>query len=120
MYGMGPDMFKRLYVQGSLKNEGEGFSFEIKNVIDSGSISGLTKITVDGEERPLDGVTVTVGGKTREAKEITWSSSLYVGYGAVLKVYVPGPLAPGEHTISMQVNVPELGRMSMPITDTVA
>lgn len=120
MYGMGPDMLKQLYVKGSLKNEGEGFAFEIKNTIDSGSISGLTKISVDGNDLPIEGVTVTLGGKTREAKDVTWSSSLYVGYGAVLKIWVPGALSTGEHTITMQVNIPELGRMSLPVTDTVA
>ncbi len=120
MYGMGPEMFKRLYVKGSLKNQGEGFVFQIKNTIDSGSISGLSKIAVDGEERPLEGVTVAIGDKTREASSITWSSSLYVGYGAVMTIYVPGKLEAGEHTVTMQVNVPELGRVSMPVTDTVA
>ena len=120
MYGTSPEMLKRLYVKESLKNQGEGFVFQIKNLIDSGSISGLSKIAVDDQERPLDEVTVQIGSKTRLATEITWSSSLYVGYGSVLTVYVPGKLEPGEHTITMQVNIPELGRISMPITDTVA
>lgn len=119
MYGTSPEMLKRLYVKESLKNQDEGFVFQIKNTIDSGSISGLVKISVDGEERPLEEVTVTLGSKTREASSITWSSSLYVGYGAVMTMYVPGTLESGEHTVTMQVNIPELGRISMPITDTV-
>lgn len=120
MYGTSPEMLKRLYVKGSLKNQDEGFVFQIKNLIDSGSISGLAKITVDGQERPLDGATVQIGsGKARLAAEITWSSSLYVGYGSVLTVYVPGKLEPGEHTITLQVNAPELGRINFPVTDTV-
>ncbi len=120
MYGMGPDMLKQLYVKGSLKNEGEGFAFEVKNTIDSGSLSGLTKISVDGADLAIDGITVTLGDKTREAKDISWSSSLYVGYGAVLKIWVPGALEAGEHTVTLQINIPELGRVSLPITDTVA
>ena len=119
MYGTSPEMLKKLYVKQSLKNQDEGFVFQIKNTIDSGSISGLAKIAVDGEERPLDGVTVTLGSKTREASSITWSASLYVGYGAVMTIYVPGTLEPGEHTVTLQVNVPELGRISLPVTDTV-
>ncbi len=120
MYGPSPEMFKKMYVPGSLKNQGDGFVFQIKNIIDSGSISGLAKLSVDGEERPIDGVTVTLGDKTRQATEITWSASLYVAYGSVMTIGVPGALTPGEHTITMAVNVPELGRISMPITDTVA
>ena len=30
-----------------------------------------------------------------------------------------GTLEPGEHTITLQVNVPELGRISLPVTDTI-
>lgn len=119
MYGPSPEMFKKMYVQGSLKNQGDGFVFQIKNTVDSGSISGLAKVSVDGEDRPLDDVTFTLGDKTRQAKEITWSSSLYVGYGAVMTLFVPGALTPGEHTVTLQVNVPELGRISLPVTDKV-
>lgn len=120
MYNMSPDALKKLYVTGSLKNQGEGFVFQVKNLIDSGSISSITKLTVDGEARPLEGATVELNGKVRPIAEITWASSLYVGYGAVLTIYVPGALTPGEHTIVMQVNVPELGSLGFPITDTVA
>jgi hypothetical protein len=120
MYNMSSDALKKLYVAGSLKNQGDGFVFQIKNLIDSGSISGITKFTVDGEARPLEGATVELNGKVRPITEITWATSLYVGYGAVMTIYVPGTLEPGEHIIVMQVNVPELGSLSFPVTDTVA
>ncbi len=120
MYNMSPDALKKLYVAGSLKNQGEGFVFQVKNLIDSGSISGITKFTVDGEPRPLTGATIEVNSKVRPVAEITWANPLYVNYGAVLTIYVPGALSAGEHTIVMQVNVPELGSLGFPITDTVA
>lgn len=120
MYNMTASSLQKLYVKDSLKNQGDGFVFQIKNLIDSGSVSGIAKITVDGEARPLDGVTIEMGGKVRKASEITWSTSVYVGYGSVMTIYVPGTLEPGEHTVVMQVSVPELGSLSFPITDTVA
>ncbi len=119
MYGTSPEMLKRMYVEGSLKNENEGFVFQVKNMIDSGSVSGIAKLTVDGEERSLEGATVKIGDKVRPVSGITWSASLYVGYGATLTIYVPGALEPGEHTVMMKLNVPELGQIGMPITDTV-
>jgi hypothetical protein len=120
MYGTSPEMLAKMYVSQSLKNRDQGFVFSIQNKIDSGSASGITKLAVDGEERSLEGATVQVGDKVRPVSEISWSSSLYVPYGATLTIYVPGALEPGEHTINMQVNVPELGRISFPITDTVS
>jgi hypothetical protein len=120
MYGVTPDMLAKMYVEDSLQNQGEGFSFAIKNKIESGSISGVTKLAVDGEEQPLEGVTVQIGDKVKPVSEISWTSSLYVPYGATLTIFVPGELDAGEHTINMQVNVPELGRISFPIVDTIA
>jgi len=119
MYGMTPDMLGKAYVTGSLQNTDDGFSFEIKNRLESGSMSGVPKIAVDGEEVSLEGATITVGEKTRPVAEVSWSASLYVPYGSSLKIYVPGALKAGEHTINVQLNIPELGRISIPITDTI-
>jgi hypothetical protein len=120
MYGMSPDMLSRMYVQDSLANKDEGFVFSVKNKIESGSMSGIAKLAVDGEEQSLEGVTIQMGEKVRNVSEITWSSSLYVPYGSTMTIFVPGKLEAGEHTITVQVNVPELGRISLPVTGTVS
>ncbi len=119
MYGTSPEMLQRMYVKGSLQNQDNGFVFQIKNLIESGSLSGIAKLSVDGEECSLEGATIELNGKVRQVSEISWSSPVYVSYGATMTVYVPGALAAGEHTVTTQFNVPELGRVSMPITDTI-
>ena len=119
MYGTSSEMLQRMYVKGSLQNQGEGFVFQVKNLIESGSLSGVAKLSVDDEERSLDGATLDLGGKVRQLSEISWSSPVYVSYGATLTLYVPGALSAGEHTVTTLFNVPEMGRVSMPITDTV-
>jgi len=83
-------------------------------------MAGVTKLSIDGEDKELEGVTVQIGEKVRPVSEISWTASLYVSYGATLTIYVPGNLDAGEHTVSMQVNVPELGRITLPVTDTIA
>ena len=77
-------------------------------------------VAVDGDEVALGGATVTINDKTKAVGDISWSASLYVPYGATLKIAVPGTLAAGEHTLTMQINVPELGRISIPITDALS
>lgn len=119
MYGTSPEMMQRMYVKGSLKNQDNGFVFQVKNLIESGSMSGVAKVAVDEEERALDGATIELGGKVRQVTEISWSAPLYVSYGATMTIFVPGALPAGEHTLNIQFNVPELGRISMPITDAV-
>jgi hypothetical protein len=120
MYGTSPEMMQRMYVKGTLKNQDGGFVFQVKNLIESGSMSGVAKMAVDGEEHTLDDATIELGGKVRQVSEISWSAPLYIGYGATVTVFVPRALSTGEHTINLQINVPELGRISLPITDTVA
>lgn len=120
VYGMTPDALARMYVAGSLKNQGDSFTFELQNKIDSGSVSGITKLVVDDVEKPLDGVTVELGGQVRQVTAISWSNSLYVPYGATLKLQVPGQLEPGQHTIKLTINTPELGPLTISITDTVS
>jgi hypothetical protein len=119
-YGMSSDALQKMYVQDSLKNQGEGFVFEIKNLVDSGSVSGISKLTVDDQPWVLDGITIELGGRVREIGSLSWSSSLYVSYGAVMKIYVPGKLEPGEHTIKLTVNAPEIGQLTLPFTGTIA
>jgi hypothetical protein len=118
-YGMSSSALKNLYVSGSLANQEDGFVFAVKNLVDSGSVSGIAKLIVDGEEKSLNGATVELGGKVRAVGSLSWSASLYIPYGAILKIYVPGELASGEHTIQMTINVPELGQITIPITDTI-
>jgi hypothetical protein len=120
MYGTSPQMLAKMYVEESLKNQDGGFVFSIKNKIDSGSVSGIAKLSVDGKELSLEGVTIQIGEKVRPVTEISWSASLYVPYGATMTMYVPGALSDGEHTVTMQVNVPELGRISFPITASLS
>jgi hypothetical protein len=120
MYGMSAESLQKMYVKGSLKNQGDGFVFQIKNLVDSGAVSGVAKLEVDGEEKALDGVTIEMGGKVRPVSEITWSASLYVYYGATMTIYVPGKLDAGEHTITFAVKAPEMGTLTLPVTDTVA
>ncbi len=79
-----------------------------------GMVSGITKVTVDGKDVPVAGVTVELAGKVREA-----NASLYVSYGAVLKIRVPGQLEAGEHTIQLTINAPELGQLTLPVTATI-
>jgi len=119
-YGFSAGGLEKMYVKGSLKIQGEGFVFQIKNMIDSGELAGVSKLTVDGAEQPLDGITVELGGKTRPVSGISWSAPLYVYYGATLTIYVPGVLAPGEHALGLTVSAQELGQLTVTFTDALA
>ena len=42
-------LLRRLYVRGSLHNDGDGFAFQLKNSLGSGYAEQMLPLTVDGE-----------------------------------------------------------------------
>jgi hypothetical protein len=111
-------MYEHLYVKDSLRNIDEGFELEVRNLVNSGEVTGVSTLVVDGVGRSLAEVTITMEGKARAADELSWRSSLFVPLGATLTVYAPGPLAPGDHKISLAFDSP-YGEVRIPLTDTV-
>ena len=47
-------LLKRLYVKGSLRNNPDGFQFEIENKLGSGYGNELKPLTLDGQTIPLE------------------------------------------------------------------
>jgi hypothetical protein len=116
---MSSSALQKMYVEDSLTNEDGAFSFQIKNRIESGRVSGIVKLEVDGEEVPLDEVTMTLGDEVRKAEEITRTNSVYVRYGAVMTLKAPGELEAGEHEIALTVYAPEVGNLTLPVKDRI-
>jgi len=111
-------MYGHLYVKGSLRNIDEGFELEVRNLVNSGEATGISALSVDGTGRPLAGVTIELEGKIHAADELGWQSSLFIPFGARLTVYVPGPLAPGDHKVTLAFDSP-YGEVHIPFADTV-
>ncbi len=117
MYFLPDSLLERIYVKDSLKNTEDGFEFALKNVVDSGTLTRLISIEVDGTAVPLDQVTIVSGEKTRAATEITPNAPLYFPLGSTMTVKVAGTkLEPGEHKLSLRINTWEAGAVTVPIT----
>ncbi len=116
-----PDLLEKVYVKGSLVNTGSGFEFKIKNVVDSGTLGGMTSLAVDGTEVPLAAVTLKSPSREVKAADVTPRTSFPLQYGTTLTISVESePLATGEHAITMTVNVLEAGRVQVKVKDSVA
>ncbi len=88
MFSIPGYLLERIYVQDSLKNTDEGFEFAMRNVVDSGTLSRLIALEVDGEEIPLEKVTIVAREKVLQATEITPSAPLHFPVGSTLTVRV--------------------------------
>ena len=114
-------VLKRLYVRGSLRNAPSGWQFEARNDLAQGSVIGFLALEVDGVAQPLEGVTVLFpDGSPRPATTITSAAPLPLPMGVSLTVQMAGvALAPGEHTLSLRLQIQEIGDLAITVTDAV-
>jgi hydroxymethylglutaryl-CoA reductase (NADPH) len=116
-----PFVLAKIYVQGSLKNTEKGFEFNMKNVVDSGTLVELGPITVDGKAYEAAALTIVSSGSERGGDQVTRQNPMPVYVGSAFTIRVNGdPLAAGEHTISVSVLTREIGRLHFEVKDTLA
>jgi hydroxymethylglutaryl-CoA reductase (NADPH) len=114
-------LLSRLFVKGSLKNTSHGFVFTLKNVIESGTITGMGKLTVDETIYEPDQVTIRIAGNTFSADKITRTNPVLVRSMVEIHMEVRGsPLSPGSHKMTVQVITAEAGKIAFSVTEPVA
>ena len=120
-------MLRQLYEKGSLKNVLDengnkvGFSFSLFNRLGSGTIEGGFKLAVDGEELPLEKITIEKGGVSSKADEFAKTSTLFtVGDRIKFKVEKPGGLQPGVHKVVVTAMTMEYGKIEFDFSDNVS
>ena len=114
-------VLNKLYVKGSLKNNDKGFEFDIKNVVDSGTLVEVGPITVDGKPYEMASISVATSNQERTADQVTRTSPLPVHLGMLFTLRVSGEqLAPGEHALNVSVLTREIGRIKFDFQDTLA
>lgn len=113
-------LLNKIYVPQSLKNTDSGFTFLLKNVIDSGTLGGVKSMMVDGEPISLDAAVIDTGTGTRRLSEISPRSSVYLRVNAAFSISVAGePLSPGKHRIILNLYTMEAGTLGLTIEDEV-
>jgi hypothetical protein len=116
-----PTVLKKLYVEGSLRLEDQGFAFDLKNLIAPATITEISGLDVDGEA--IDDSVVTIvppSGNSRSADRISSGRPLHFPVGLVVTLHAAAePLEPGEHELTLHVKVKEIGSLEIPITDTI-
>ncbi len=115
-----PVILKKLYVKGSLRPEGDGFSLTLKNTIAPGTILEFKGLELDGQPVPLERTAVVVGTEERAATAIAPDAPLAFSLGAEFTLRVAGvPLEPGPHTLRIRVVVQDVGPLEIPVSDQV-
>lgn len=114
---------RQFYVAGSLRNTATGFELQAQNPMGSGTLVGVGKIRVDGHDIPPESVTAQRSGEVEpiRAQDVSRTRPVSVFKGDSVTLAVAGePLAPGEHSLEVELFELNLGRLSFSITDTIA
>jgi len=113
-------LLRKLYVKGSLENVDDGFKFMLKNSISSGTAINIQPIKVNGNEYPLDSVTISSDDGSINGDEISEENTFPIKVGLDLTIHIKGEQLPeGEHTIDISLSTKEVGKLAFDVTDSI-
>jgi hydroxymethylglutaryl-CoA reductase (NADPH) len=113
-------LLRKLYVKGSLENVDDGFKFMLKNSISSGTAVDIQPIKVNGNEYPLDSVTISSEDGEINGSEISAENTFPIKVGLDLTIHVKAEQLPeGEHTIDISLSTKEVGKLAFDVTDSI-
>jgi len=113
-------ILKQLYTMGSLENVPGGVRFGLKNRLSDATVTGVSGISVDGAEMPLDQVRFDVSGEQIAPSEVTPDQPIAFPLRRLMTVTVRGKtLELGKHTIGIDFEVAPFGRLSFEVKDAI-
>jgi hypothetical protein len=117
-----PDfMLRALYMKGSLKNNEEGFEFQIKNDFGPVRIIGAGPLLVDRKPVPLESCGFVHEGSEARFSDVSAEQSVLMRKGEAISVHVSGiTLKRGRRSLGINVTVKDLGQIRFSVTDLVA
>jgi len=118
MYNMIPKaMLKKLYIQGSLAQEGEEYSFQIRNNLYPGTVKEVEYVKVDDQELDLNTITIFVKEQEIAVAKISEENPFKLTKGDTFTFKVKGSLSKGTHTLSFNFKTIEAGKMVFDVED---
>jgi len=114
-------ILKRLYTYGSLRNTDAGVRFEIKNRLQDARLTGVDRITVNGERIPPERIQLeTADGTQFRLNQVTDEDPIPFPVGRTVYVTIYDlELATGEHEMEIEFRAEPFGELSLSITDTI-
>ena len=114
-------LLRRLYVKGSLRNNDQGFQFELKNSLGSGYGKELLPITLDGEEVPREHSYFNLGEDNIPFPAVSDENPFTLKMNKIAKIIVHGiTLKEGPHKIRFSFVAQGIGKLAFEVTDQVS
>lgn len=114
-------ILEKLFVTGSLQNCPNGFRMRLRNIIDSGTITGLGALTLNEKSYPPEKIFVIGQGQRIRADQISNSNPLPVHILSEIELEIESePLPPGECQIGFVIATREAGRLQFTVKETLS
>jgi hydroxymethylglutaryl-CoA reductase (NADPH) len=111
-------LLKRLYVKGSLRNNTEGFQFDLKNTLGSGYGNELSPLVLDGQELPQEFCYYLADSVPVCFTAVSKSSPFTLAMNKGLTMLVKGTtLTPGPHKLKVSFMAEGIGKLSFEVID---
>ena len=114
-------LIKKVYRKGSLKETDEGISFELKNILGSGEITGIGYIQINDTVYESPMIKIITAGLSIVADSISPENPIVLRLNQEGKLLLEGAkgLKDGINNIIMEIMNPEAGKVKVSLTDTV-
>jgi hydroxymethylglutaryl-CoA reductase (NADPH) len=111
-------LLKRLYVKGSLRNNEQGFQFELKNTLGSGYGNELLPLTLDGKELPKESSYFILDAVETPFPAVSKETPFTLSMNKTLTILVKGVTLSAEpHKIGFSFVAEGLGKLGFEVTD---
>jgi len=115
------EVYRGLYVMGSLSNTPDGFQLTLKNNLLEAVVTSVNSIGVNGQVFNPDAITATCGGSARPCSEVTASNPFIIALDDEAVFRVRGrQLASGDHRIDICFTAELVGQVHFDVTDTIS
>jgi hydroxymethylglutaryl-CoA reductase (NADPH) len=115
-------LLRKLYTVGSLSSEGGDTSFVLRNRLSDATLTALSRVAIDGEEVPLDRVSVGPAGEAaRPAATVGPDDPLAFPLRASLVVTLRGvATGAGRHRLEIAALSEPFGELAFDVEDSIA
>jgi hydroxymethylglutaryl-CoA reductase (NADPH) len=111
-------LLKRLYVKGSLRNNEEGFQFELKNTLGSGYGNELMPLRLDGNDLPKENCYYVLDSVPVPFNSVSKEKPFTLPMNKVLNIQVKSThLSDEPHKLRMSFVAEGIGELSFEVTD---
>lgn len=114
-------LLKKIYQKGTLKKDDRGISFELKNILGPGFISGFNFVQINDKKFEAEDVIFVTDGTEIKGTDVTEEKPLKfrLGQKGTIKIADNTCIQEGSNKIIIEIMNPEAGKVTVKFEDSI-